>query len=201
MSDGTSQTLEQRKRALTRDVILDALAEVVADVGLHKFSVQDVADRAGVSHRTVYRHFGSREALVDALAGELDRLMERRDVPLLPDGERRLSDLVAGVFEVFDERPDLVRAVALGSLAGGSQPRSRRVRDREIRGWVEERGRGLPEKELAEASAVVRYLANSLSWIVLTRQLGLSSDEAARAVGWAVDTLLRDLEDRAGGVS
>lgn len=33
------------------------MVEVILEGGLPGFSVQEVADRAGVSHRTVYRHF------------------------------------------------------------------------------------------------------------------------------------------------
>lgn len=198
MSDSAATpTLDERTRAFTRQLILDALAEVVVETGLHKFSVQDVADRAGVSHRTVYRYFANRESLVEALTDEMDRLVESRDLPLVPDGDHSLPAAIADIFRVFDENPDLIRSVAVGSLAGGDQPPSRRARDRAIRDWVAERARGLPKDELERASAVVRYLANSVAWVVLTRQLGLASEDAARAVRWAIETLVRDLEERA----
>ncbi len=51
---------------MTREAITDAVADVIREQGID-FSVQDVADRAGVTHRTVYRHFEGREALVDAI--------------------------------------------------------------------------------------------------------------------------------------
>lgn len=59
---------EQAQSEKTRRAILDALAEVIVEKGGFGFSVQQVADRAGVTHRTVYNHFPSREALNDALA-------------------------------------------------------------------------------------------------------------------------------------
>lgn len=196
--DAVTGTLRERQSALTRDAILSALAEIVVENGLHDFSVQDVADRAGISHRTVYRHFESRRALVEALGQELDRLMARRRVPTNPDEGHRLPEVIREVFRVFDERPDLVRAVAVGALSSGVQPGSRRIRDESIREWVAERARGLPDAEVERSSAVIRYLANSLAWVVLTRQLELTSEDAGRAVSWAVETLLGDLEARAG---
>src|SRR5215472_1572236 len=63
----TAQALRARQTELTRDLILEALVDLVVERPLADFSLQDVADRAGVSLRTVYRHFASREALLEAL--------------------------------------------------------------------------------------------------------------------------------------
>jgi AcrR family transcriptional regulator len=51
----------------TRARILDATFDVVAEVGLSGLALEDVARTAGVSRQTLYRHFGSRERLVEAL--------------------------------------------------------------------------------------------------------------------------------------
>lgn len=48
--------------------ILDAARDLVAASGLRALTMDDVAARAGVGRMTVYRRFGDREALVDALA-------------------------------------------------------------------------------------------------------------------------------------
>lgn len=197
MTSTDPPSLRERQKSLTRNAILDALAETIVDQGLHDFSVQDVADRAGVSHRTVYRYFPDRDALLDGLAGKLDGLFRERDLPLLPDAATDIAEQVQSAFDVFAEHPRLVRAVAVGALATGEQPRSRRVRDRVFRERVEEAAEGVPDAEARAASAVVRYLANSLAWVALTDQLGLDEGEATDAVSWAVETLLADLRQRA----
>jgi AcrR family transcriptional regulator len=58
----------------TRAAILEALVRVVIDDGIHAFSVANVAKRAGVSHRTVYRHFPSRDALIEGFSASVDAL-------------------------------------------------------------------------------------------------------------------------------
>lgn len=189
--------LRERQKRLTRDTILEALAETILEKGLYDFSVQDVADRAGVSHRTIYRYFPGRDALLDGLAKEMDRLFEERELPMLPGSAMDIAARVRDTFELFGERPDLVRAVAVGALATRAQPASREARDRLFREKVMETARGLPEREARAASAVVRYLANSLAWVVLTEQLGLDEEEAGDAVAWAVEALVTDLERRA----
>lgn len=196
MNDSSTGTLRERQKGLTRNAIIEALAETIQEQGLHDFSVQEVADRAGVSHRTVYRHFSDREALLDGLAREMDELFRERNLPLLPESAADIAVQVRTAFEMFRERPALMRAVALGALSTGTQPTSRRERDRVFREKVEEAAAGLPESEARKASAVIRYLANSLAWVVLTEQLGLDEDEVGDAVAWAVETLVADLERR-----
>jgi TetR/AcrR family transcriptional regulator, repressor for uid operon len=52
----------------TSNRILDAALEVAAASGLRHLTMDEVADRAGVGRMTVYRRFGSREQLEEALA-------------------------------------------------------------------------------------------------------------------------------------
>src|SRR5262249_62319829 len=70
-------TLRDQHSELTRDLIFQALTRLVLDEGVHDVSIQQVADVAGVSHRTVYRYFSSREELLDGLAEWLDRQMPK----------------------------------------------------------------------------------------------------------------------------
>lgn len=190
-------TLRERQTELTRNAIIDALADAIVEQGLHDFSVQDVADRAGVSHRTVYRHFPDREALLEGLVQKLDSHFRERDLPTLPADASDIVVQIRNALALFAEHRRLVRAVAVGSLSVGRQPRSRRTRDEVFREKVEEVAAGLPPREARQASAVVRYLANSLAWVVLTEQLGLEDDEATDAVSWAVETLLANVRRRA----
>jgi TetR/AcrR family transcriptional regulator, repressor for uid operon len=52
----------------TSERILDAALELCAASGVRHLTMDDVADRAGVGRMTVYRRFGSRERLEEALA-------------------------------------------------------------------------------------------------------------------------------------
>jgi AcrR family transcriptional regulator len=51
-------------RTTTRERILDAMFEAVLDFGLSRTTVEDVAQRAGLSRQTVYRYFPSKDHLV-----------------------------------------------------------------------------------------------------------------------------------------
>jgi AcrR family transcriptional regulator len=53
----------------TTDALLDAAAELLSAHGWRRWSMEDVAERAGLARATVYRRFASREQLVHAALG------------------------------------------------------------------------------------------------------------------------------------
>lgn len=55
-----------QQSSATSTAILDATLVVLTRSGLAKLALEDVADEAGVSRQTVYRHFGSRDGLIAA---------------------------------------------------------------------------------------------------------------------------------------
>jgi AcrR family transcriptional regulator len=78
----------------TRARILDATFDAVSDFGVSRTTVEDVAQRAGLSRQTVYRYFSSKEALVLALV--------LREEEAFIEGTRR----------AFSSEPDLQSAFA-----------------------------------------------------------------------------------------
>jgi len=54
-------------RSTTRSRILDATFDAVRDFGISRTTVEDVAQRAGLSRQTVYRYFPSKDHLILAL--------------------------------------------------------------------------------------------------------------------------------------
>jgi AcrR family transcriptional regulator len=53
----------------TTDALLDAAAELLSTHGVRRWSMEDVAERAGLGRATVYRRFASREQLVHSALG------------------------------------------------------------------------------------------------------------------------------------
>ncbi len=65
-----------RPQSVDTDAILDATATAVIEGGFRSVTLADVAARAGVSRRTVYRYFGDRDGLAEALVQrERDRFV------------------------------------------------------------------------------------------------------------------------------
>ncbi|WP_249416644.1 TetR/AcrR family transcriptional regulator [Streptomyces sp. TS71-3] len=68
----------QRRSVARLGRILDACAELLDEVGYDGLSTRAVAERAGVAVGSVYRFFGNKRAMADALAARnLERYAER----------------------------------------------------------------------------------------------------------------------------
>ena len=82
-----------------REKILEAATELLARRGYHAVSLADIGAAAGIVGSGIYRHFGSKSAILDALLDQaMDRLAEGATEALMsgaPD-EEVLAALVAG---------------------------------------------------------------------------------------------------------
>ena len=89
----------------TTAAILDATGELLGSYGLGRWSMDDVATRAGVGRATVYRRFASREEVVNAtLARDLQRFFAT------------VAGAVAGTSDLVDK---VVEGFVIGLRAAG----------------------------------------------------------------------------------
>lgn len=98
----------------TREALLEAAERLVAERGIDAVGVRSVAGQTGTTTRAVYALFGSKEALVQAVAQRaFELLINRVDaVPLTDDpGEDLVAAAVRGFRAFALEHPDLVRLV------------------------------------------------------------------------------------------
>jgi AcrR family transcriptional regulator len=82
----------------TRSRIMAAVHELLAEGAFHDSTVEQVADRAGISRATLYQHFRSRLDLVDAICDTFDAnpaLLAVRTSVELDDPDRALAETVA----------------------------------------------------------------------------------------------------------
>lgn len=177
---------------LTRETIMRALVAIVAEGGLPDFSIQQVAERAGVSHRTIYRHYPSREDLLNGLMGWVEQQMVEVGARFgsAESTPAQLHDAVRVNLRVFDELSESVEALTRLSMATGHEPPQRRERNAIFLGVA---GKALPEaspEQVRAVAAVLRMLASTRAWLVMRQDEIVAQDEVAPALTWAVDTLL-----------
>jgi AcrR family transcriptional regulator len=195
----TASPLRERQRGLTRRLILEALAQAILQTGIHEFSMQEVAERAGVSLRTLYRYFPNREDLLRGLGGWIDEaLRESGDLSTLDSVSARQAAAVVGdAMRAAGRQSDLAHAWVIANTATGFRSETTKEHDQIFRRLVESLGAHLDENEKGRLFAVTRYLASLQAWKVMTHELGLETEEAAEAATWALRTLLEEIE--AGG--
>ncbi|WP_082589977.1 TetR/AcrR family transcriptional regulator [Agromyces sp. Soil535] len=188
--------LRERQRGLTRSLIVDAASRVVLGAGIHQFSMQQVADEAQVSLRTLYRYFSTREELLEGLGDEVSEVLRGAGLMPLPGSltADSLSGLVGELFRLLAQHPDLARAWLIARTAMGTVSDSSRERSELLRRAVSRINPDLPAKEQERVYGIIKLLTGSISWKVLTDDVGLETDDAAEAVVWAARTVLADIE-------
>jgi TetR/AcrR family transcriptional regulator, regulator of autoinduction and epiphytic fitness len=70
---GTDKTRKKRDTSRKRKIILDCAVRVFMETGYDISSMDRIADVAGVSKRTIYNHFPSKEILFRAIIGDFVR--------------------------------------------------------------------------------------------------------------------------------
>lgn len=186
------QTAISNSRDRTRRAILEAVADVIMDGQGVGFSIQAVADRAGVTHRTVYNHFPTRDALCEAYSAYVDDLLVASGGPIPPSTPplETFPDLTSGLYKVLAQRERHVRAYVMLML-GNRRPLEtwKKRSDAYEKLLAREAGDDatIPPKL---AAAAVRMFMSSMGWHLLTEQCGLSTDEAAATSRWAIRVLI-----------
>jgi len=178
---------ERRRRDL-----LDRLIAAVADGGIGGRSLRELGEAAGTSHRMLLHHFGSRDELLLAIVGEV----ERRQAATLADLPDHPADAFATMWADL-RRPELrpLERLFFECYARGAQGEEpfTRLLPAAIGGWladVDERTAGGADRALARLGlAVTRGLLLDL---VATGDEGGVDAAAARFVD-----LLRAADHRA----
>jgi AcrR family transcriptional regulator len=95
----------------TRERILSAAREVIARKGKRGATTREIADVAGVNEATIFRHFGTKEALIVAVAQHFCGFVALREVASQLHGElaQDLLDLGRSMLERMESQMDMIR--------------------------------------------------------------------------------------------
>ncbi len=156
----------------TRERLLGATAELVAERGFHAVGIADIGAAAGVTGSAIYRHFPSKQDILVAL---LDRVVD---------------DLRAGAGSVVDEAE--TPADALGGLVTAHVDFA--LRDRALIRVYDQEADHLPDADRARIRRTQRDYADV--WVGALRAVrpDLSAD-AARAAVHAAFGLVNSVAD------
>lgn len=168
------------------------MADVITETDGIGFSVQAVADRAGLTHRTIYNYFPTREALLEAFAGYVDELLTAStgQARIAAPSLLALPAMAGDLYRIFERRDRHVRAYVMLMIGNRFPLESWRRRTRAFeRQIARQAGAGLPLPP-RQVAAAIRLFVSTIGWHVMTEQCGLSTEEAAAACAWATRTLL-----------
>lgn len=181
-----------RQKARTRAALVDS-ARMFLREGLTP-SVEDAADRAGISRTTAYRYFPNRHALLVATYPELDEGSLLGEAP--PADPVARLEIVARRFteQLLEHEPELRNHLRM-SLEPGTPPESLPLRQGRAIGWIgdalEPLRETLSEQALRELVLKIRATLGIESFVWLTDVAQLSREDAVALMRDSAATLLR----------
>ena len=107
-----------------RQLVLNTTADLVAEVGVERTSIDEIASRSGVAKTTIYRHFPSKQVLVVEAVHACTQIPVVTDTGSLRDDliscfsgmtkasyEGRLGDMMLSLMDAAQRDPELGRLV------------------------------------------------------------------------------------------
>ena len=190
-----SSPLRESQTNRTRDLILDALTELLAVHRVDEVSTKQIAERAGVSLPTVYRHFSDRVALVEGLADRNDQKMVALHGLERPATIEELASLAEAFFRRTDDHaPEATAEAVLNAdprhYSAGSVRRSGEMKQAVARSLPE-----LGERDQHHFAALMRILVSVQTWLRMREEFGMDGTESGQVVSWALRTLLKEVRN------
>jgi AcrR family transcriptional regulator len=183
----------------TRERIIATVRELLEEGAFHESTMEEVADRAGISRATLYQHFRSRLDLVDAICESFavnPALVEVRQTVELDDPDAALAETVAASVRFWaSEDPVLAQlygVVAVDPAARDLVDRQRRDRRGEMERLARHlRAAGRLRPGLGERRALsLLMVLTSYDAFRELREAGLSERDASRSLQDSARALL-----------
>ena len=187
MNMDAKPSLREHYKAETRGRILDAAIAELSVGDLEALTVARVAERAGVTERTVFRHFATRDALIAAV---WPRMQRQVGSPGFPQTAQALVESPMRLFPAFDQEAALVRASTFSSAGREIRQGSNAERQAAMRACVKDAFPQIEEPQLTRLAAVAQLINSAYGWAVMQQHWDLDGTEAGLAASEALTILL-----------
>jgi AcrR family transcriptional regulator len=174
----------------TRALLIDTARTLLAEGGLEALTLPKLAQAAGVSVPTVYRHFPTLDdlfrAFLEWLRPQLGLTAER----LMSTTPEQLPSMPLENFPRYEAEAAVLRPLMESREFNRIRVASMRDRARSASAQMKPQAAGWSDTQLEALSGVVWVLGSPHVWRWMRDTWGLENEEAAQAASWAMRTLL-----------
>ena len=185
--------LRRRQMEATKEVIMEGVARVIESEGLDQLSFAGVAKSAGVTSRTIFRHFPSKDDLMDAFWTWMNQKM---GIQKYPASAEELFKAVPFWFSGFGKFEKLFRSYMISKTYQDAKPEFTPFRRKMITECLREHIAGLDDLDVLYAKASVSALFSDQVWASMRDVWGISHRKAGEAASWAIQIILEELKRR-----
>lgn len=192
MSDSMSSTilLKDRQSDATRELILSTAVDLLEKSGVTELTVRAVARAAGMSERTIFRYYATRDEFLDAVAATTAR---RMSVPMPPASIEELLDFPALLYHSFEDSSGLVAAVLHTDIYPRVRKTSGEARWQVVEKLIDACARGKSKKQRKIAATNINYFLSATTWHYYRTNFGLKPEDTVACAKTAIKLIIDDI--------
>ena len=186
----TNFTLKERQTDATQKLILSTAVDLLQSDGVTATTARAVARKAGISERTVFRYYGSREDFLDAIAEEAAAKMH---TPPPPDDIESLVDYVSSLYECFEEFESLLKEALHTEISKRIRATVAKRRWTAVRRLIDSAAphRSLGDRKIAATN--ISYYLSASTWLYYRFTFDLSAKDTEKYAKRAVALIIEDI--------
>lgn len=197
MTQKYESPLRAEQAQATRERILASIRTILEQNPYSLLGFDEVAEVSGVNRRTIFRHFPTKEALLEAFWASTNASL---GVRFWPEREQDLVDLPPDLFASLDAIEGVVRASHASATGREMRLRANGERQRAFQSSLSQVANGMDPKAARQLEAVIQLLFSATAWQTMKDYWGLTGREAGEAAAWAIRALLNAAKSQQGAV-
>jgi AcrR family transcriptional regulator len=182
--------LRVQKSEKARKLIIDTYVKLLEERRGQDVQVAEIAERSGVSQRTLFRFFKDRALLEQATDEYLRTLLQGT---LAEITEKTVAGYARHMFASFDEHENLVMAYLYSSFGVKARTQLRKQLNKMLVARILEERKLELTPENQPKIAVIVSLINAKIWDDLRADFNMSGKKTGQAVEWAITALMKEL--------
>jgi AcrR family transcriptional regulator len=189
-----ASTLSRLRSDLTEQLILDAALQTIERGSVEGLTIGAVAKQAGISERTIFRYFASRELFLDAVAQELARRMNLAPPPTSLD---ELYAYPRALYEGFEANSGVLKVAIRSELFQRLVATSAKERWIAVRRIIDAYAPRASERARRIAAANIRFYLGASTWHYYRFLFEFSLEDTIACAETAVAQALAGLKEGA----
>ena len=187
-------SLKDRQTDATQKLIISKAVDLLESEGVNATTARAVARRAGISERTIFRYYASRDELLDAIAAEV---VNRVRTPPPPGTIAELLEYADPLYRCFEQWSPLLRAALHTDVSNRVRATVGETRWHATHELIDQHAPHRSESDRRIAATNINYYLSASTWAYYRTQFDFSLDDAIAAARWAIRSTIDNISARA----
>jgi AcrR family transcriptional regulator len=183
-------TLKDRQFDATQKLIRSTAVELLETQGVNATTARAVAKQAGISERTIFRYYASREELLDAIA---DEATNRIQAPPPPANIDELRDFAAPLYACFEQWAPLLKEALHTEISKRVMATVAHGRWTAVRSIIDFHAPHRTVRDRKVAATNISYYLSASTWYYYRFNFELSAKDTERFAQSAINLFVEDI--------